>query len=227
MMFDANAISTMIQSMDGNDLIATTIFICVVGSYRLFLFFMNRFHKENLTLSILQEYRLAWVENHGGNKNPILIVQTLRNSLTTASFFASTSILLMGAAITIFHSLFPDVDATKSLLLLSEIEKIMTVKVLLIVITLSYVFLHFTWYIRETNHLAYMLALPFDVIEKKIDRKAHEHVASLLEQAGFHYSLGIRGYYFAIALFLWLFGNTILYVSLLFILGLSSYAGFT
>jgi len=89
----------------------------------------------------------------------------------------------------------------------------------MILSTLSYVFLYFTWYIREIHNLAYMLTLPFDVIESTVDKKAHENTAHLLEQAGFHYSLGIRGYFFAIALFLWFFGNPLLYLSLLLIIG--------
>lgn len=60
--------------------------------------------------------------------------------------------------------------------------------------------------------------LSFDVIESTVDKKAHEHTPHLLEQAGFHYSLGIRGYFFAIALFLWFFGNFLLYLSLFLII---------
>jgi uncharacterized membrane protein len=218
-MFDTNSLQTMFLSLDNSDIVATVIFLVVACGYRLFLLLMSKYKRNKLTLSVLQEYRLAWIKTNGNNKNPIIIVQTLRNSLTTASFFASTSILLIGASVTIFNSLFPDIEASSSLLVIPEYEKIMTVKILLIISTLSYVFLHFTWYIREIHNIAYMLTLPFEIIEESVDKKAHEHTANLLEQAGYHYSLGIRGYFFAIALFLWFFGNSLLYLSLLLIIG--------
>ena len=203
----------------GNETVfaAFTFFAAVLG-YRFFLYVMHRYARKKLTLSILQEYREAWIKSNGGNKNPIVIAQTLRNSLMTASFFASTAILLIGASFTIFNSLFPEVEAGASLPSLPDFEKVMIIKLLLIIITLSYVFLHFTWYIREIHNIGYMLTLPFEVIENSVDKKAYQHTAQLLEQAGFHYSLGFRGYFFVITLFLWCFGNSLLYLSLFFVL---------
>lgn len=219
-MFDANAISSMVKSLEVADLCAAATFIAVAGGYRFFLYYMSKPRRRKLTLTILHEYRLAWVRSHGNNKNPLVIIQTLRNSQMSASFFASTAILLIGASLTIFNTLFPEVEATSSLQMLPEPDKIMTVKILLIMSTLSYIFLHFTWYIREVNNLAYMLTLPFEDIEKSVDEKAYEHTARLLELAGHHYSLGIRGYFFIISLFLWFFGNSLLYISLICIVSM-------
>lgn len=217
-MFEIHSLHSIFLSMDHATIIAALCFCAAVSGYRLFLYAMLRYKRKKLTLSILQEYREAWIYSNGNNKNPIVVVQTLRNSLMTASFFASTAILLIGASFTVFTSLFPDVEAAASLPDLPLYEKAMIVKILFIISTLSYIFLHFTWYIREIHNIAYMLTLPFDIIEKNVDKEAHQHTAHLLEQAGFHYSLGIRGYFFTVVLFLWCFGNILLYISLLSVL---------
>jgi uncharacterized membrane protein len=217
-MFDIFSLFSMISSLEFQDLLAVVIFLLTVSGYRLFLFLTYRYHHHRLTLCILQEYRTAWINSNGNNHNPIVVIQTLRNSLMSASFFASTAILLIGASVSLFNTMFPEVEKATLLQALPEFDKIQTVKVLFIISTLSYAFLHFTWYIREINNLAYMLTLPFKVIEKKIDIKASDHTAKLLEKAGIHYSMGMRGYYFTIALFLWFFGNSLLYISLFLII---------
>jgi len=214
---DSSAFFTMIFSMESSDILALSIFLLAVSSYRLFLYLTYHYHNHRLTLCMLNIYRTAWITANGNNQNPIVVIQTLRNSLMSASFFASTAILLIGVTISFFDVILPELNTQPILQNLAEIDKIQSVKVTLIVSTLSYVFLHFTWYIREINNLAYMLTLPFNVIEEQVDIKADVYTAKLLEKAGIHYSMGMRGYYFSIPLFLWFFGNPLLYISLLLI----------
>ena len=65
-----------------------------------------------------------------------------------------------------------------------------------------YAFFNFTLAVRYYNHTGFMINLPTDdTTEIKV-----EDVVDILNRGGTHYTLGLRGYYLAIPLALWLFG---------------------
>ena len=149
--------------------------------------------------------RAAWVERIMATEEHILAVQTLRNSVMTASFLASTSILVVigllnlagqskGSLSQFWHALnvFPEVHPA-----------LWTAKILLIVLVLLVSFFCFTIAIRLFNHVGYLVALPGDDPLRSLPPAA---VARVLNHAAGYLALGLRAYYFAVPALFWLFG---------------------
>lgn len=81
-----------------------------------------------------------------------------------------------------------------------------------------FAFFNFTLAVRYYNHTGFMINLPVDSsMEITV-----EDVIQILDRGGTHYTLGMRGYYLAIPLALWLIGplwllaGTLLLITILY-----------
>ena len=190
------------------DWLALGFFLAGLLGYRFFLALMLKKRPDNLFLGKLQQYRKAWIESHSGDKNSIVVVQTLRNTIMSASFMASTSaILIMGA----FNRLYTFGAAahgnTLSAAGPSE-PSIEVFKILLIIIILSYSFFNFTWYIREINYMSFILNIPKDQLDRIEGSDSTPHIARMFLTSGIYFSMGM----------LWFFSPVLMIVSSLIIL---------
>ncbi len=203
------------------DRIALAVFLLAVICYRIFLALMLKSKPGRLYLGKLQAYRNAWMKVHSSTEGQghLVVVQTLRNNIMTASFLASTAVLLIMGAVNLLDKL----DSLgKTLSLFNESTSINPtmnlIKVLLIIITLSYTFFNFSNYIRQVNYMSLILNIP----KKELDSIEKEDSSRLIEQiflsSGINFSMGMRGYYFLIPLFLWIFSPVVMILSILLIL---------
>lgn len=148
--------------------------------------------------------RAAWAEQVMASGDHLLAVQTLRNSTMTASFLASTAVLVVigvlnlaaqgGSLSAFWHALsvYPELD-----------NAAWTAKILVLLLTLVAAFFCFTISIRLFNHVGYLIALPPDDTAGALSPAG---VGRILNQAGSYLALGLRAYYFAVPALFWLFG---------------------
>jgi len=201
------------------DWVGLVLFVTGLIGYRLFLATMLRRCPERLFLGKLQAYRNAWIAALSGGKDCIVVVQTLRNTIMSASFLASTSVvLIMGA-----FNLVPHLHALEKVIKIIDIfgspdPDLEVMKILLMIIILSYSFLNFTWYIREANYLSFMLNVPKEKLDEIEGGDSIALLSRLFLAAGINFSLGMRGYYFLIPLFMWLFSPVMMIIAILVIL---------
>lgn len=132
--------------------------------------------------------------------------QLMGHSINSASFFASTNLLLIAAVAGI---LFGGENALKGFAAVGAEAvpmKILEAKLALVLVCLARGFLDFIWSLRQMNYaLALIGAAP--EIHTETDRVAYGHaVAQVLNPALGGFSQGVRGYYFALAAAAWLFG---------------------
>lgn len=147
--------------------------------------------------------RRLWLEQVVARRADILAVQTLRNWTMAATFLASTAIVLalglMSVALTS--------DALSQLKygldpLSSQHEHLTVVKALIVVLVLLAVFICFTLSLRYYNHAGFLVNAPLDQeTDVSIDTAFH----AISRGAG-AYNLGMRGWYLALPLILWLLG---------------------
>ncbi|WP_161939942.1 DUF599 domain-containing protein [Dissulfuribacter thermophilus] len=201
------------------DLVGLILYFSGLFGYRFFLACMLRRHPDRLFLGKLQAYRNAWIATLSGGKDCIVVVQTLRNTIMSASFLASTSIvLIMGA-----FNLVPHLNTLERVINIIDIfgspdPDLQVMKILIMIIILSYSFLNFTWYIREANYLGFMLNVPKDKLDKIEGGDSTATLSKLFLTAGINFSLGMRGYYFLIPLFMWLFSPVLMIIAIIVIL---------
>lgn len=147
--------------------------------------------------------RALWVETVMKGGKDILAVQTLRNWTMAATFLATAAILI---GLGIFNlALTADKQGELSLLigpLSSGNPALWTAKLILLGADFLFAFFNFTLAVRYFNHTGFMINLPTD---SSTDITV-EDVIAILDRGGVHYTLGMRGYYFAVPLALWLFG---------------------
>ncbi|WP_312063657.1 DUF599 family protein [Brevundimonas sp.] len=150
--------------------------------------------------------RDSWMTAMTHREIRLIDSQLMGHSINSASFFASTNLLLIAAVAGI---LFGGENALKGFAAVGAEAvpmKILEAKLALILVCLARGFLDFIWSLRQMNYaLALIGAAP--EIHTETDRVAYGHaVAQVLNPALGGFSQGVRGYYFALAAAAWLFG---------------------
>ena len=120
-----------------------------------------------------------------------------------ATFLASTAILI---ALGIFNlAVTADKQGELSLVMshFSSVHPALWLgKLILLGVNFLFTFFNFTLAVRYFNHTGFMINLPTDATSEICAKD----VVEILERGGTHYTLGMRGYYLAIPIALWLFG---------------------
>lgn len=135
--------------------------------------------------------------------------QLLGHTINSASFFASSNLLLIAA---VASALFGG-DATFAAV--SKLETVRTSsrvlfegQLALVIITLARGLLAFIWAIRQLNYVVAVIgAAPHGEDVDPAVRDAYaQGVAAMLNPALSSFNAGVRGYYFSLAAASWLFG---------------------
>ena len=150
--------------------------------------------------------RQSWMTAMTHREMRLIDSQLMGHSINSASFFASTNLLLIAAVAGV---LFGGENALKGFAAVgaeSVPTRLLEAKLALVLVCLTRGFLDFIWALRQMNYtLALIGSAP--ELHSKTDRKAFSEAAGqLLNPALSAFSQGVRGYYFALAAAAWLFG---------------------
>ena len=188
------------------DAIALAVFVAAWLFYEpiLYDFGKRRGGVLNTDMTVI---RSAWMSTMTGREVRLMDGQLLGHALNSASFFASSNLLLIAAAA---GALFGGDSTFRSVSALEVIQTssrlLFEVQLALVLVALARGLLDFIWSIRQLNYcLAAMGATPEPLPEA--ERAAFAAVlARLLNPALGSFNSGVRGYYFALAAAAWLFG---------------------
>jgi len=196
-----------------SDIIGFAASVLVLILYHTFLYMKKRRNPFYTMQSVNREARSEWVEWVMENENrAILAVQTLRNSTMSATFLASTAVLLMMGTLTLTGQAANISASWQALNLGTTHPGWWVLKVMLLVIDFYIAFFSFALSVRLFNHVGYQINLPESLRKGAL---SHEHVARYMNRAGHYYSNGMRAYFFAVPLVFWLFGPHLMFVSAL------------
>jgi len=147
--------------------------------------------------------RRLWVQSVMAERRDVLAVQTLRNWIMAASFLASTAFLI---SVGLLSFLLTAGDVPKFVhrlnLLGTTSEQIVVTKILILLINFFIAFFNCTQAIRYYNHVA----LDINVPRTEAGAVPPAVVAGLLDRGALFFTLGLRGFYMAVPLVLWIFG---------------------
>lgn len=188
-----------------NDLIAVILVGAMFVGYQLYLRSLVRRNATAVLASAATLARTAWVETMMGEPdNGLLAVQTLRNSTMSASFLASTAILLMVGALTLTGQAKSLGDTWRFLNVFGTLAPALWLaKLLCILLLLFYAFFNFVNALRVNNHVGYMISI------KKAPGRVYFSpvmVASELNHGSDYFAAGVRSFYHLVPLVFWLFG---------------------
>ncbi|GLK84241.1 DUF599 domain-containing protein [Ancylobacter defluvii] len=153
----------------------------------------------------MDAFRHEWMQRMLARENRIVDTQIVAALQNGTAFFASTSLLAVGASLAILRST-EEVLAIFSHLPYVQIDRAgWEIKTLGITIIFAHVFFKFAWAYRLFNYTAIMLGSTPPPSEAAT-RQAQAHVAKLARMAtlaGRHFNRGQRGFFFAIAYLGW------------------------
>jgi uncharacterized membrane protein len=152
--------------------------------------------------------RVAWMRAMMARDQRMVDGQLVGHALNSASFFASSNLILIAASGGI---LFGGDAARRSLehapLVVHASETLLQAKLALVGVTLARGLLAFIWSIRQLNYCAAAIgAAPKAGSRPDIASAYAEAVGELLTRALSAFNDGVRNYYFALAATAWLLG---------------------
>ena len=178
-------------------------FLCWLGYGPLLKLLAHRTGTLNDDMGIV---RRVWMTAMTHREMRLVDSQLMGHSINSASFFASTNLLLIAAVAGILFGGQTALDGFASIGAEAVPTRVLEAKLALVLICLVRGLLDFIWALRQMNYtLALIGAAP--EIHTEADRVALGAAATdLLNPALNTFSQGVRGYYFALAAAAWLFG---------------------
>ena len=192
----------MYESAQSEFLLTAASFL-ILATYH--LRWLYRIYRKPMTtaVGITNHLRGHWVESIMQDQRDILAVQTLRNWVMAASFLASTGILICIGLLSVAASPQKMAEITPSLNeQVREHRVLWLFKLMVLIVDFFFIFFSFCLAIRYFNHVNFMINVPSTLAHKITP----EYITEILNRGMMHYTMGMRGYYLSVLLFLWLFG---------------------
>lgn len=154
-------------------------------------------------------YRDSWMEQLLGRDVRMVDAQVTAALQNGTAFFASTSLIAIGGALSLMRAS-EDILPVIYLLNLGSIpsRQLWELKMLGLIVIFVYAFFKFAWSYRLFNYFAIMVgAAPPPEAKDTPAAKAFAHrAARLCEDAGRHFNRGQRAFFFALGYLGWLLG---------------------
>ncbi len=154
----------------------------------------------------LHRVRVLWMHSMMRRDNRIADSSLIGHVVHSASFFASTSLIAIGALLGVLTGLDRLQTALEGLGLGAD-RHVLAARVLLPLLVLVHGLFKLTWALRQLNYtVALMGAIPVEVPPEGLRAELAERLGAVLTSALATFNDGIRSYYFALAAVLWLAG---------------------
>ena len=195
----------LIDVLSSADIVALALFTVVWLAYEPLLKTLAR--GKGLINTDMTVVRAAWMRTMAGRENKFMDGQLLGHTLNSASFFASSNLILIaGAAGVLFGGEGAFRSASSLMVLKTSSRMLFEAQIALVLLALARGLLDFIWAIRQMNYcLAVIGAAPQS--EDEAFQAAYGDIAArLMNPALSAFNRGVRGYYFGLAAASWLFG---------------------
>ncbi|WP_420826079.1 DUF599 domain-containing protein [Rhodoplanes elegans] len=204
----------MLGWFDPLDLVAISVFVLAWTSYAVTMEW-TRLGRGALNAR-MDEERAVWMRRMLRRESRIVDTQIMAALQNGAAFFASTSLLAIGGALTVVRS----TDQVASILStlpvsMPSARELWEVKSVGLTVIFVYTFYKFAWSYRLFNYVAIMLGATPPASEQGSE-EAERHVrrtTRLFRSAAMHFNRGQRALFFALAYLGWFIGPWVLIAS--------------
>jgi uncharacterized membrane protein len=151
-------------------------------------------------------YRRGWMREAYRRENRMVDVGLVGSLMQSATFFSSTTLLVLGGLFAVLGTPDKASEVVAHLPLAGRsTQRLFETKALVVTLVFVYAFFRFTWSLRQFNLVSILLgAFPARPAGAAADDPLVERASRLNELAGTHFAQGLRAYYFAVPLLLWL-----------------------
>lgn len=154
-------------------------------------------------------HRREWAYKMTYRDNRIADVAALANLSSSPTFFASTTIIIIGGLLALLGSTREAVDVLSKLPFIAKTsEKVWELKVVALLCIFVYAFFSFTWALRLFNFATILVGsagLQEEYERQGADARVHfaDRLGRLIAAASSAHNNGLRAYYFSIATLTW------------------------
>lgn len=205
--------------MKSAELYLFALSMALLLSYHLYLTWMVRYRTQRTDIGINRCARETWVR-HIMQRPPgdVLAVQTLRNALMSASFLASTAILLVAGLLSFILTDKNSLDNFNHVLdmLSNKHPQVVLSRFLLLIMTLFFAFFNFALTVRYYNHVTFMLNAAVSMRENG-HALPEQFVINSLQRGALHFTLGMRAFLLVMPFSMWLMGPSWLLLGSIFL----------
>jgi len=157
----------------------------------------------------MHRYRGLWMQRMLARDARMIDGQVIAGLQNGSAFFASTSLLALGGALTLFHSSEDMLTVIATLPFGEPVTHVQwELKVVGLMTIFVYAFFKFAWAYRLYNYVAIMVgAAPPAAERDEPEAKAHAAAtAGIITDAGRHFNRGQRAFFFALGYLGWFLG---------------------
>ncbi|HTE15483.1 MAG TPA: DUF599 domain-containing protein [Burkholderiales bacterium] len=154
----------------------------------------------------MDRFRREWMVQMIGRDNRMVDVNVTRNVTRSSQFFASTTMLILGALLASMGYVQQAQELVSGLpFTVKASARLLEIKMLLLVLIFVHAFFKFSWAIRQLNFCGILVAAaPKQPKENPEQFAAHiNRIARITSYAGSNFNHGLRSYYFAVAAMGW------------------------
>ena len=156
--------------------------------------------------SSMDGYRRLWMVRMIERDNRMVDVNIMRNLTRSSQFFASTTMLILGALVALTGYVQQALDVVSGLpFTVKGTQRVIEIKILLLVVIFVYAFFKFSWGIRQLGFCSILVgAAPKPPQGDPEQHAPHiNRIARITSSAGVNFNNGLRAYYFALAALAW------------------------
>ncbi|MCF7203455.1 DUF599 domain-containing protein [Pseudomonas oligotrophica] len=158
--------------------------------------------------SVLHLYRQDWMRRLLQRDNRIADANVIGNLERNASFFASSTLIILAGILTALGASDRAVSLLADLPLAQPVSRgLSEIKLLGLAVVFVYAFFTFSWCMRQYNFGAVLVASAPMAAERNVtdlERKAFaERGARVLSMAANQFNFGLRAYYFGMSMLAW------------------------
>src|SRR3954467_681899 len=186
------------------DLVALACFVIAWTAYAVLLEYIP--HKRPGLNARMNGFREVWMRRMLDREMRMVDMQIMAALQNGTAFFASTSLIAVGGALTIVRSTDDVLNVVSTLPIgIQTTRMLWEMKAIGLAVIFVYAFFKFAWSYRLFNYVAILLgAMPFEKDKDTPEAELHvRRTARLFEAAGRHFNHGQRAIFFALGYLGW------------------------
>jgi uncharacterized membrane protein len=195
--------SKVFPDLTALDAAALLLFAAIWLAYN--TLFDGRLLRPNSINAKMVAVREAWMTRLLRRDNRIVDATLIGHSIRSATFFASTTILVIAGLVGVIGSAERVHGAVTNLsvLLRAGSQALFEFKIFMLISIFVYAFFKFTWAIRQFNYFSAIIGSAPDAGVDPVDDDLARRMALILSHAVWQLNAGIRAYYFGLAALGW------------------------
>jgi uncharacterized membrane protein len=154
---------------------------------------------------LMDRFIREWIVQMVGRDNRMLDVNIMRNLTRSSQFFASTTMLILGALVALMGYAEKAAGVIAELPFTQQVsERVWELKILLLVIIFVFAFFKLSWSIRQFGLASVLVGATRKTPKDAEEYAVHiDRIAALASFASGNFNNGLRAYYFGVAALSW------------------------